>query len=342
MKILGVILDAKLRMTNYIDKVVQAATKKCLALRRLKGIRPKHMRQLYRAVIVPATDYAASIWFAVDRWGTRDHITRLDRIQRMGAQAIIGAFRTVSTAVLQDEAGLEPVESRLAWRTANYAQKARALPETHPLWAIMNTMQARPGRHKSPLFMTWARYHRTIQRTKAEGLSAQIPYVLPAWYNIQGMFVMDDEAAVSRLHHQVLRSSSKPLLLYTDASVRNGLAGVSVVMYDRTRYKPTYGVVEEETVGREKTCTVATAEIYAIMSALDVLCRKKRAGWIMTDSQEAIRLIDARGKSKKSREAVYEALRGLQRVQERGLDVKILWIPGHKDILGNEVAHRAA
>lgn len=43
----------------------------------------------------------------------QDHIARLNRVQRLGAQAVIGAFRTVSTAVLQDEAGLEPVESSL-------------------------------------------------------------------------------------------------------------------------------------------------------------------------------------------------------------------------------------
>ena len=62
----------------------------------------------------------------------------------------------------------------------------------------------------------------------------------------------------------------------------------------------------------------------------------------MTDSQEAIRLIDARGKSKKSREAVCKALRRLQSVhrmrprRENSLDSRA------QGILGNEVAHRAA
>ena len=40
-KILGVILDAKLHMKAHIDRVVQAATKKCLAIRRLRELRPK-------------------------------------------------------------------------------------------------------------------------------------------------------------------------------------------------------------------------------------------------------------------------------------------------------------
>jgi hypothetical protein len=65
-------------------------------------------------------------------------------------------------------------------------------------------------------------------------------------------------------------------------------------------------------------------------------------GWIITDSQEALRLIDRCGKLTKCREAVLATLRELQAVREMGLQVKILWIPGHKGIVGNERAHQAA
>ena len=186
-KILGVVFDAKLQMKSHIDKVVRAATKKCLAIRRLRGVRPKQMRQLYRTAIAPTADYAASTWFARGRRGLQDHIARLNRIQRMGAQAIIGAFRTVSTAVLQDEAGLEPVERRLARKVAKHTLDVRSLPQTHPLWTIMNGMQGRGDRHKSPLFETWSRHHDTIQRTKAQGMMAKLPYVLPPWHDLRGL-----------------------------------------------------------------------------------------------------------------------------------------------------------
>ena len=205
-KVLGVILDSKLRLKLHIDKVVQTATKKCLAIRRLRGIRPKQMRQLYRAVVAPTVDYAASAWFARGRWGTQDHITRLNRVQRLGAQAIIGAFRMVSTAVLQDEAGLEPVESRLAWRTARHTLDARSLPRTHPLWAIMNTMQARPDRHKSPLFQTWLRYNTAIPQEWYERLRSGA--VLSDW--VVGHDIPEADAL-----HYVLRYTA-----YKDVSAR--------------------------------------------------------------------------------------------------------------------------
>ena len=335
-KILGVILDAKLNMKAHIDRVVQAATKKCLAIRRLRGLRPKQMRQLYRTVIAATTDYAASTWFARGRRGVRYHIASLDRIQRMGAQAVIGAFRTVSSAVLQDEAGLEAVEARLAWKTARHVLELRSLPHTHPLWSVMNGMMGRVDRHKSPLFETWSRYHSVIPRTKAQGPTAKLPYVLPPWHDLQGILVVASEVEARRYHQRILTSALKHPVLYTDASVRNGLAGASVVLYDPRQYRPVYRVVYQDTIGRENTCTATTAEIWAINAAVEVCRKSKRSGWIITDSQEALRLMTACGKSVKSREAVLATLREIQICREVGVFIKVLWIPGHKGIMGNE------
>ena len=113
-------------------------------------------------------------------------------------------------------------------------------------------------------------------------------------------------------------------------------------MYNRQLQRPTYKTVHQETVGWEKTCTATTAEICAIKAAVETFCKGKHSGWIMTDSQEALRLINQCGRSAKSRETVLATLRQLQTLRELGLFAKILWIPGHKGIVGNERAHHAA
>jgi hypothetical protein len=66
-KILGVILDTKLRMDTHISKVSVRALVRYLALHSVKGIRPRQIRQLYKAYIVPTIDYAASAWFRPDK-----------------------------------------------------------------------------------------------------------------------------------------------------------------------------------------------------------------------------------------------------------------------------------
>ena len=59
-KILGVTLDSGLSMNEHVSKAVSKAIGKCMALRKIRGVRPAQMRQMYAAAVVPATDYAAS------------------------------------------------------------------------------------------------------------------------------------------------------------------------------------------------------------------------------------------------------------------------------------------
>ena len=274
--------------------------------------------------------------------GVREHLARLGRVQRMGAQAVIGAFRTVSSAVLQDEAGLEPVESRLARKSAEHALRVRALPHDHPLSVIMNGMERRSSRHKSPLFETWSRHHKAIQGTKGLGVTPSVHHAVPPWHDHEDLVTIQDEAEAMRFHPHIAAVRSEQLLFYTDASARNGLVGIAVVKYQPHGNTPAPRIVRQETIGRQKTCTVATAEIYAIRIALELLRREKASGWIITDSQEALLRMDKGGRSSKSKAVVLAALREISMIKEQGRKVGLMWVPGHKGIPGNERAHSAA
>ncbi|GIZ44655.1 hypothetical protein CKM354_000785200 [Cercospora kikuchii] len=341
-KVLGVILDSKLQMTDHIDKIVERATKRCLAMGRLRGIRPRQVRQMYQVAVTATTDYAASTWYAEGRRGTQEHVARLGRVQRMGAQAVIGAFRTVSSAVLQDEAGLEPVAMRLAKRVAKHALEVRALPRGHPLCTIMNGMERRSNRHASPLFETWSRYHKALQGTKGAAITARPLYALAPWHDHQQMVFVHEAAEAMRFHREISASIAKNIVYYTDASVRNGWAGVAVVRYDPSCGHPGFKVVCRETIGREKTCTATAAEVWAIKTALERLGRARESGWIVTDSQEALHQIENGARSRKLEALVSATLREVQSIKDQGQEVKFLWVPGHKGIPGNERAHVAA
>lgn len=47
-------------MEDHITKAITKAFKQCLAIKRLKGVRLRAIRQLYNAIVVPIIDYAAS------------------------------------------------------------------------------------------------------------------------------------------------------------------------------------------------------------------------------------------------------------------------------------------
>lgn len=107
-------------MDAHVERVTTAATAECLSLARLEGIRPKQIRQLYRSVVAPITDYTASSWFSQGRWGTVKLVNRMQRVPKLEARIILRAFWSVSTQVIEAEASLEPIAERLLRKTARH------------------------------------------------------------------------------------------------------------------------------------------------------------------------------------------------------------------------------
>ncbi len=64
---------------------------------------PSTARQLFTSMVAPVVDYASNVW--MHTCGCKA-MAGLNRVQKIGAQAIIGAFRTVATAVAEAEASI--------------------------------------------------------------------------------------------------------------------------------------------------------------------------------------------------------------------------------------------
>jgi hypothetical protein len=134
----------------------------CMALKRLKGLRLKAVRQLYPSTVIPRMDYAASVWYRPDSAGNIIIRGMLDSVQRLGARSIISAFRTVSTSVLETEAGLLPTDTRLRIKLLKHVANLHTLPPPHPFWACQARAQQQGDGYTLPLA--------TLLRTYAEEL----------------------------------------------------------------------------------------------------------------------------------------------------------------------------
>jgi hypothetical protein len=92
-------MDSELR---YKQQVARAATKgliAAMALRRLQGLPLAIARRLFEVSIIPNVDYASCIWMYAP---SKDRNT-LSRVQKVGAQAVKGYFRTIVTAIAEVE-----------------------------------------------------------------------------------------------------------------------------------------------------------------------------------------------------------------------------------------------
>ncbi|KAF5260514.1 hypothetical protein FOXYS1_8829 [Fusarium oxysporum] len=172
--------------------------------------------------VAPTMDYASNVWS--HRRGVRK-TKWLNEAQKMGAQAITGAFKTVSIAVAEAEAGILPIGERHVQAGTRLYVNVQTVPKTHPL----GTLRVRETRrYLSPLTKLALAHDGVIER-----METIEPYVLPLWHrHMVVKYDSDKEAAadVETDDNMTETSSIRQVLIATNASVRNGLVGMGGVV----------------------------------------------------------------------------------------------------------------
>jgi hypothetical protein len=175
-KVLGVTLDTKLAMDEHISKVTTKGFKACLSLQAIKGVRPTQMRRLFRSCVLPIIDYAASTWFGPGRRGTVRLCHALGKVQRLGARAILRAWKAVALPILEAEANVEATRVRLTRKVVAHATKLLALPIDNPVRKAL--VYARGvQRHLSPLDTTIAALTGRLKNITTRPLLENPPWI---------------------------------------------------------------------------------------------------------------------------------------------------------------------
>ena len=343
-RLLGVVLDEQLKMKEHVLQASVRATKKCMALARLEGIRPKQMRQLYKSVVVPTMDYGAAAWYAPDRHGYFHLNKHLDRVQRLGAKAITGAFRTVSLEVLQDEACLDSTTVRLSKRVIKHMIDAASRDSENPLNKCIQKWGRNKRKCSTALQNVGRQHYKTLQDLLHPKQSTKPRYIAP-WLlstNSKITDISSDRDQANQRCKDIADKKDRSKVFYTDGSAANKRCGSAVVQIDTSNQVT---VVKAETIGTEKTCAILSAEITAIRLAVEYICKtgkKRMPYWILSDSQDAIRVIDKGQGTSTSRAAATRLLAAIRQAQQRTFELHVMWCPSHGQIEGNIAADRAA
>jgi hypothetical protein len=141
-KILGVVMDSGLRYKQHMANAATKGLTAAMALKRLRMVSPSTARQLFGATVAPVMDYASSVWMHACGWKA---MASMNRVQRIGAQAITGAFCTVATAIGEAEASIRTVRERHSERAiklwvreskmlvSRYSSRSHGLAKAHDL-----------------------------------------------------------------------------------------------------------------------------------------------------------------------------------------------------------------
>jgi hypothetical protein len=160
-EILGVIMDSKLKYREHMARAASKGLGAVIELRRLKGLSPATARQLFSATVTPVVDYTFNVWRHECRYKSAIPI---NRVQKIGAQAIVGTFMTVATSVAEAEATIPTVEDRLTYgeESSSYGQTS-TLCLTTIRFAGAHPGCGNSGNNTVRLFIRWRKNSKMLQ-----------------------------------------------------------------------------------------------------------------------------------------------------------------------------------
>ena len=144
----------------------------------------------------------------------------LNRVQRVGAQAIIGSFRTVAVAAAETEASIRTVRERHADRATKLWVGIHTLPKTNPFSRISTRVLRR---FISPL-QKIAQAHEEVPTDAVETIQE---YAISPWEpRIPAVINPDSERAAE------VANCISGICIATSSSERKGMVGMGGAIFD--------------------------------------------------------------------------------------------------------------
>lgn len=316
-KILGVTLDTKLTYRHHTAKAAEKAYKAALALKRISSLHPAATRQLFLATVAPVADYASVVWYPTL---SNEQLRGLERSQRVGAQSIIGCFRTVALPVAEAEASLMPVRDRLHRHSLRFWMDIQTLAADHPL--ALHRERYECTRYMSPIQKT----ARMFEGLRIDSTEVVRPFTRAPWAPVVSIVVKDAESATAT----ATTSIANTVDVFVDSVMSKGKAGIGIWSGTGIRH---CGKVHPVNWASGKTI-----DLMAICAAV------KLTSSLTTNEADKIRIFS---KSKSAVQAVASGkMNGGQTLCTEIANamatktIELHWLPRDTELEGNEGAHK--
>ena len=208
-------MDPKLNYKKHIAERASKSLQAAMALRRLRAISPATTRQLFGATVAPVMDYASNVWIhACDK----KTLTNMNRVQKIGAQAITGCFRTVATAVGEAESSIRTIHEQHVEKAVQFWTNITTLPRNHPLSRVASGRECK--RFTSPL----QKIRKTVKNISVGRMETIQPYNVPPW---------EPRTLIKELNKDLLIDSGSArfqIAIATTSSVRNNRVKIGVTI----------------------------------------------------------------------------------------------------------------
>ncbi|KAJ6114125.1 hypothetical protein N7512_007570 [Penicillium capsulatum] len=316
-KILGALMDTRLKYKEHIARAASKGLEAAMELRRLRGLSPATARQLFTSTVAPVVDYASNVWMHACK---DKAIGPINRVQRVGAQAIVGTFLTVATRVAEAEAHIATAQHRFWRRAVKMWTDIHTLSETNPL--RRNTARIKKFRrfHRSPLYQV----AEALKNIEMETLETISPFTLAPW-----------EERVQTDVHDIPATRAEAggyMQIAVSSSARNEVVGFGVAIEKQPpRYRKLKLKTLSVTLGARAQQNPYSGELAAMAHTLNMLVGLKNYRIMLLTSNKAAALTIRNPRQQSGQEFVRQTYKLMRRLRRNGNHISILWVPTSED-----------
>ncbi|KAJ5559512.1 hypothetical protein N7513_001911 [Penicillium frequentans] len=316
-KILGLLMDSRLKYKEHIARAASKGLEAAMELRRLRGLSPATARQLFTSTVAPVVDYASNVWMHACKDKAMGPI---NRVQRVGAQAIVGTFLTVATSVAEAEAHIATARSRFWRRAVKMWTDMHTLPETNPLRRGTDRIRKFRRYHRSPLYQVTD----ALRHIDMEALETINPFTLAPWderlqANIDGQYEPQPEAGGL-------------MQIAVSSSARNELVGFGVAIEKQPpRNRKLKFKTLSITLGARAEQNPFSAELAAMAHVLKMVAEIKDYTITLLTSNKAAALTLRNPRRHSGQELVCQMYKLMRRLRRNGNRISSHWIPTSED-----------
>lgn len=194
----------------------------------------------------------------------------INRVQRIGAQAIVGTFVTVATWVAEAEAHIPSAQERFWKRAVKLWTDIHALPDTNPLRRNTSRMRKFRRQYRSPLYEV----AETLKDIEMEQTETIRPCILAPW---EKRVQVATEDAAQRLE------ANWAVRIAISSSSRNGIVGMGGAIRVQNDETQSFSA----TLGKREEQNPYLAELAAIAEALSRLPKLRFRNIALTTRQSS-------------------------------------------------------